>query len=165
MTVKTKVSVELTKDSDLINKILNDDSIHALISDDDTLDYDTDVSGSTDVDGIYFLKVIKDEGECIGIIFIHKLNCIMCEIHINILGQHCGDGNATDAGREALKWIFAETQFTKVISHVPVNKESKKVLKLAMFLGAEIEGTITNSFMKHGKIYDQHILGINKELV
>lgn len=153
--------VEQTKDSELINRILNDDSIHTLISDDGSLEFETDMTSSIEIDGVYFLKVVLDE-EVIGVIFIHKVNHITCEMHMNILGQFCGKGNAVTAGKLGLQWVFERTTFTKVVAHIPVNEESEKVLKVALKSGMSIDGTIKDSYMKYGKVYDQYILGINK---
>jgi len=105
----------------------------------------------------YFITA-KDDS-LIGMWLLHRHNAITYEIHTCVLPSRFRA--ADEAAKAVVAWIFENTPCRKIITHVP--SFNRAALKFALRAGLQLEGCVTESFLKDGKIYDQHLLGITKK--
>jgi RimJ/RimL family protein N-acetyltransferase len=70
-------------------------------------------------------------------------------------------GKSTEIGKEALEWVFKNTEATKIITSVPEN--NPMALRMALKSGFKIYGNKPDSFLKHGKLLSQTLLEIRKD--
>ncbi len=106
---------------------------------------------------IYFLIPISDQEEMMGCFFIHPWNSICFEAHSLILPEFRGNGLIRYA-KEVIKWMKGNTNCRKLITHVPTF--NRRAYALAVRSGFSIEGTNKSSFLRDGKLYDQHLFGL-----
>jgi len=91
-----------------------------------------------------------------GFFLFHPLNYITVEVHTCILPEW--RGRSIKYARRAIAWMFRNTQYRKIVTHVP--EYNRKALAYAQKAGMRIEGVNRKSFMKNGVIYDQYLLGV-----
>jgi RimJ/RimL family protein N-acetyltransferase len=147
------VTIERTSDIDMIKSIVSHNDIYPFISDDYSplaTDYEPIID-----DSIYWL-LIKNSGVLCGLFMIHQSNGITCELHTCVLPE-CRGSKTTLYTKKLFDWIFENTQFKKVITHVP--SFNSAALLLAEKSGMTREGINRLSFLKTGQIYDQFLLG------
>ena len=147
------VTIERTSDIDTIKPIISHNDIYPFISDDYSplaTDYEPIIDNS-----IYWL-LIKNSGVLCGLFMVHQSNGITCEVHTCVLPNHRGS-KTTLYTKKLFDWIFENTQFKKVITHVP--SFNSAALVLAEKSGMTREGINRLSFLKTGHIFDQFLLG------
>lgn len=106
-------------------------------------------------DGCFFLG-----GEW-GHFFYRRVGKIQWEVHTCILPEHRRD--AVDLGRESLRWMFENTECTKVCTWVP--HDLFHVKRYAERVGMTVEGESRASFVRDGRVLDQWFMGITKDEV
>jgi RimJ/RimL family protein N-acetyltransferase len=104
-------------------------------------------------DNITWVKV-----EEYGVFLLEQKNFVMFECHTALLPT--ARGKAVDIGKQALKWAFENTPALRIITAVP--ETNQLALRMALKSGFIQYGINTGSFCKHGKLYSQFLLGINK---
>lgn len=140
---------------DFVNRILTDDSIYPFIAD----DYSPAKEEFTALPFLENESVYVLSPNEYSVFVIHPHNSIMYEIHVNILPEGRGR-HAIEATGKAFEYIFTETKCEKLICIIPVICEN--VYSFALKMGMEPEGILKESFLKNGKLIDQHIMGIGK---
>lgn len=106
-----------------------------------------------------FLYLIASlNGEDVGFFMLHKVNLITVEIHT--IFHPKAFGKVINFTSKVIDWIFSNTDYEKLITHVP--EDNTKAKKLAEKSGMEVEGVIKKSFRRNGKNIDQFILGVSK---
>jgi hypothetical protein len=150
--------IRLTKkDIDIANKILTDEAVFEMICDDGmTEDFKSEfVTSYLEHPGIFVLHPNQ------WTIFIFSpRNLIMYEAHTAILPAGRGR-DAIKAGRDSIEYMFTQTTCQKVISLVPFFNPMAGMF--ARWCKLTREGTIPDSFLKNGELYDQTIYGISKK--
>jgi RimJ/RimL family protein N-acetyltransferase len=96
-----------------------------------------------------------------GLFMFHKTTPHCYDIHSALLPAFWGHGMAHEIGKAACWWLFENTECQKVTTSVPEYNEPAR--RMAMMAGMRIEGCNRASFMKHGILYDQLLLGFTKE--
>lgn len=104
-----------------------------------------------------FLVPMDGEERC-GVFMVVPHSAIMHEVHTCILPQYWG--RSVEAGKALIDWVFANTKCLKLITLVPV--DNVLAYRLARNCGMSVEGTLTASFMKNGKLLDQKVLTVSK---
>ena len=148
-------------DVDFIKKVINHPQIAPFIRDDGTpkdlnINYEKVVTDRN----LFFLIMINDKMEKCGYFFFHPWNSFCFEVHTLILPEYRGE-EASKFCEEGATWIFNETQCRKIVTQVPT--WNNRAYALAKKAGMKTEGMNEASFLWHGKLYDQYLMGIKKE--
>lgn len=85
---------------------------------------------------------------------------ILFEIHTLIKPEGRGILAVKDTKRAAT-WFFQNSSAEKLVTYVPFFNRPAKVF--ARTVGFANEGICTKSFLKHGVLHDQWVLGLEKE--
>ena len=101
-----------------------------------------------------------DGDQFIGLFNVRPLNSVCLQIHPIILKAFRGEKGFT-AGREAIQWIFNNTEYRKVTGQTPFPYRHAKLF--ALRCGMREEGVNRYSFLKNGKLHHQWHLGVTKE--
>lgn len=119
--------------------------------------YDID-KANIDTHGTCWL-MIHDHGHELALFKLTPVNTVSLEIHINVLPEF------RDERREivlcAYRWILEFTGYQKLIAWVPALH--KHIKRFAVEMGMVVEGNSTASYRKDGVIWDQWLLGIDRE--
>lgn len=102
--------------------------------------------------------VAESNGERIGFFMLSAINSICVEVHT--IFHPKAFGSVISYAVELINWVFNNTQFKKIITFVP--SDNPKAKRLAEKAGMEAEGLIKGSYLRAGKLLDQHILGVSK---
>jgi RimJ/RimL family protein N-acetyltransferase len=103
----------------------------------------------------------RDEDETLlGCYGIEPHNSVSIEIHTCLLPIAWGRAEQiTTAFRE---WLWQNTSAKRITTRVP--SFNRLALRLAMACGMVEFGRDVKSFQKHGRLYDEILLGISKEV-
>lgn len=143
--------VEPTRNLMLIGSVLFDDAIVDKIAQDSDDGFDLELTDSE------LWLSIHDGGKLVGVCAFDNVRGICCDIHPYILPEH--RIKSRDAVSAALTYLFSNhAQIHKVNATIPVIYP--KVRNFALKIGFVPEGINRRSFMKHGVIYDQWVVGI-----
>jgi RimJ/RimL family protein N-acetyltransferase len=150
------IRLELSRDFDVINRIMREPSIYPFISDDYTpAPEQCDMTTS----GMQFVLVHAGE-ELAGLYAMQFHSAIMLEIHTCLMPSFHGEF-ARQAARAIIGWVFSQTPCEKMITLVPVT--NRAALRYAHRSGLKQEGCITQSVKRGGVLQDQILLGITKQ--
>ncbi len=149
--------IERTHDIDLVTRIMSDPAVYPQISDDGSPDIEDFIA--VDDDAIYYLLVLDNSENVLGLFLLHPHNTVLYEIHTCLLST-CRGAQADEAAQKVLDWIFNNTPCKKLMTYVP--ETNKPALHYAQRAGLKIEGINTQSFLKDGELYDQTFLGITR---
>ena len=150
-----KVKRYSIEDADLVNAILRDESIYPWISDDGCPPSDQFSSDKFLLASNYYFLAPD-----LNSLFIYNpVNCITWEIHFNVLPS--SRGFSTKLTKATLNYMFTETECQKVVTHIPLFNMAAFNLSIAS--GFRVEGCSCKSFLKHGILYDQYLMGLTKE--
>lgn len=147
--------IERTFDEELIRSIITHPKIYPYASDDSSPAADRFRPSMHE--SIYYLTPI--DSEVMGVFMLVPVNAITYEVHTCIQPEYWGK-KAAEAARLLIDWMFGNTPCRKIITHVPAY--NRLAYRFAKQAGLADEGLIKNSFLKHGQVYDQHLLGIAK---
>jgi RimJ/RimL family protein N-acetyltransferase len=109
-------------------------------------------------EGVWYILAI-DEGTLLGVWMLVPRNAIEYEIHTCLLPGH-GYRRGRRAAQEAAVWIWQNTPARRLITAVPAF--NRIAYKFAIDAGFELVGVDRQSFLKHGTLYDQAILGLSR---
>lgn len=110
-------------------------------------------------DSLIFIAATYND-EMAALFMFHQTNPCCYDIHSALLPRFWGLKLAHMMGRKACRWIMDNTTCEKITTSVPSFNES--AYKMAVDGGMSLEGCNRLSFMKHGQLYDQDLLGITK---
>ena len=147
------MTIARTHDMELVRSIMSHPAIWPHIHDDNTQDCEP-----LDHEGFYWLAV--SDGEPAGVFLVHATNSVCFEVHTCLLPRIWGQA-ATVAASLCKAWVFGNTDCEKIITHVPAYNQT--ALRFALRCGMKREGTNRASYLKDGKLMDQHLLGITKQ--
>ena len=99
-----------------------------------------------------------ENDELVAAFFVHRLNLITWQLHIQFRPQYWGKGVSTAHSKAILEEIWKDTKCKKLYALVP--EYATYVLKLAKRVGFKQEGRTKKSFQKNGVIYDQIHIGV-----
>ena len=106
-----------------------------------------------------YLKA-TDNGEDVGYFLFHAQNSVTYESHVCFLPNK--RNKTVRSGREAIQWMFANTDCRKLIASVPVDNEL--TYRYSKMVGFREEGLRRKSFLRDGVLHDQYMMGIEKEV-
>lgn len=144
------------KDLGKVNKILRDESIYPLISDDFSPN-----PGKFSVESILLCESshVLCPNENAAILFFQK-NGITWEIHYNVLKAGRGE-EIRNITPDILRYAFTKIKNCKKLICV-IGAMHKNVVDFAVSMGMKHEGRLKGSLQKDGKLYDEIILGMRK---
>jgi RimJ/RimL family protein N-acetyltransferase len=149
------VKIENTNDWDLVRKIVTHEKVYDHISDDfSPAAHDWQPFKS---EGIYYLLVTEDHP--LGLFALFQHNGICWTVHTCLLPEAYGE-KAKEAGKEGQRWMWENTPCQRIITEVP--SYNRLALKFAKDCGMTEYGVNPKSYMKHGKLRDVVLLGVNK---
>lgn len=145
-------------DRDLVNSIFNGPTVIEHICDDASSGdrpYDFGpLMGTPESKGSFFLT----NGET-AVCFLMPMNGTTLDLHSAILPEARGK-QAIQIGKDVIQWIWENTRYIKLASWIPV--ANVPAYAFARKCGFVVEGTLTKSFMKDGKLQDQILVGLSK---
>jgi hypothetical protein len=149
------IEIERTFDTELVRSIMNDEELLKRSGDNLMAEvYDPDKQRD-----IYYL-LPKYKGKPLGVLVCHVFISTICyQGHVNYLPKYWGK-NLEIFTREAIKWMFENTDCRKLVSLAP--DSYPEVLKHAVKCGLKKEGYLKNSVLSNGQLDNQTILGIEK---
>lgn len=107
---------------------------------------------------VYWLSPME-EGQRYGVFFLHPHNFVCYEVHTCLLPMIWG--RTRECTKAAIDWVFNNTPCQRIITNVP--DYNILALRLAEDSGMVQFGINKKSYQKKGKLFDQIMLGINKE--
>jgi RimJ/RimL family protein N-acetyltransferase len=147
------MKIARTHDMELVRAILSHPAIWPHISDDSVTE-----PSPVDLDGIFWLLV--DDGAPAGVFLLHAHNSACYEVHTCLLPRLWG-AQAAQATMLCREWMFENTPCQKLVTNVPA--DNLLALRFAKRCGMTQEGVNRKSFLKQGRLLDQHVLGLTKE--
>ena len=145
-----------TGDMELVRRIMTDESVYPHITDDGcpaVLDFEP-------ANGPGMLYVLVVEGvELLGLFLFVKQNSICWEVHTCLLPNAYGP-KARRAAEEMADWLWRKTPCERLVTSVPITNPLAG--KFAVRAGMEQFGKNPRSFLKHGQLVDQLLLGMSK---
>lgn len=102
---------------------------------------------------------VRDEDDVYGLWLFKALNSVTCEIHPHVVVKHRSKHSYAN-GVLALKWLYDNTPFEKVLGWVPTIYPHIK--KYGESLGFQVEGRSRKSWLKNGELHDQWLMGITR---
>lgn len=155
------LTVERTKDAELIRSIIGMPEIRVLV-----------MEGEGEIpvpahDDIYYLAVKEPifgdgavEDRLVGIVAFMPVNSITWNPHIAILPMKQDRGVGTEAMRAAVDWMFSNTSCRKIVASPPTFKGA--MIRVFEKCGLRIEGMSPASFSWNGRVYDRLLMGIER---
>lgn len=156
---KTQLRIERSTDSALIKRVITHPAIYPHVADDFSpppAAYSAE--GLVGHPQVYFLAA-WDGDELLGLGMFHAHNAVMYEAHTCLLPNAWGE-RGTRAARAAMRWIFGNTPCRKIVSLVPDG--NVLAMRFAKRCGLRVEGLLTKSFLRGGKLLNQTVFGIEK---
>mgnify|MGYP002738027760 CR=1 FL=1 len=146
-----------TRDAELIRSIATHPKVYPWIVDDGSVraeDYQPVLDES-----LIYLHVTVGAGD--GIFLFAPANYVTREIHT--LVRPTMWGCTAGAARACMRWIFENTPTVRIITQVPV--DNPLAIRLSRRVGMTPYGTNRRSFLRHGKLLDIYLFGIDKEQI
>lgn len=150
---------ERTTDYKLIKSIVTHPRVYQHVSDDFAMppeDWEP-----TQHELIWYL-LVKEGEEVLGLFTIIPHNAICWDVHTTLLPTAWGP-KGRKAAREALRWMFTNTDCKRLTTEVP--DYNSLALRFAEAAGMKKYGYNPESFQKGGKIQGMTLLGISKDSV
>lgn len=154
----TEVRIERTRDIALIRSIITHPKVYPHVADDSAPPPESfDPSEAVAHPNVYFL--LARGSELLGLFMVHQQNGVMYEVHTCLLPWAYGE-TATKAGKALISWVFENTPCEKLITFVP--QGNSLAYHYARRCGLKLEGIVTKSYKKNGRLLDQRLLGVEK---
>jgi len=115
-----------------------------------------DYSPAIDKDNRWYASYEGDD--LVSMFYIHRLNLITWQLHIQFRPQYWGKGISTEHSKAVLDEIWSDSKCKKLYALVPAF--AKPVLDLAKRVGFKQEGRTKRSYQKDGVIHDQIHIGV-----
>lgn len=145
-----KISIELTNDVTIINKILDNPLIYQMANG-TSEDKPQDISYREELTnlGFKFLK-IEYNHEVIGLFCIRPISKICMEVHTNILPEFHAKGLGKRAQQEGEQWVRDHTSYKSMMTYVPSNC-------FHMLKYMQQNGWIAQGILKEAIIYNKEL--------
>lgn len=151
------ISLERTRDYELVRQIMTHPAIFRHISDDGSPRREE--YRPWEGEAAWYL-LVKDNEEVLGLFMVHPHNSVTWEVHTCLLPSAWGE-RAKEAAHKSLQFIWKEMPCQRLITNVP--RFNRLALRFAQQAGLKVFGVNHKSFLKHGQLHDQIMLGISKE--
>ncbi|MGB0945011.1 MAG: hypothetical protein ACPGUE_21595 [Marinomonas sp.] len=102
---------------------------------------------------------VKDETGIVAICKIRVLQASMIDIHPYALPNQCNKWKTIV--KCLLRWVYSNKKINKVIAFIGINHKTTYIL--ALKIGFNDEGLIKQSYLKDGKLHDQHVVGLTRK--
>lgn len=154
------IRFERTRDTEMVQRIMTDRHVYPFIRD----DFSPAADDYQPVMGEHVWYILVHDGEeLLGLWALHPQNSVCWEIHTCLL-PHAWGARASVAARSCLEWIWRNVpNAERVVTNVPAY--NRLALHFAEKGGMEQYGVNPASFLHHGKLYDQIMLGISRPVV
>jgi len=144
------------KDRLAVNRLLADESVWPMASEDGTTTFDRYHSADQYLmSEICYVLMPREDIVFIGF----PRYRVQYEVHISMLPSARGR-TGIRAGRKAIEYMWQNTSARKLVGFIPAY--NKAAIKFAELTGFKKEGILSKSFKKDGKMHDMVIFGINK---
>jgi RimJ/RimL family protein N-acetyltransferase len=156
------IHFERSLDYELIRRILTHERIWPHISDDGSPPADQYRPMESELIWYVIVRdIYPDAGpeEILGLWMFTPHNAVCWEVHTALLPEAWG-GRAHQAARLMADWIWRNTPCRRLITNVPTT--NRLALHFAVKSGMHIFGVNPASYLKHGTLCDQVMLGISK---
>jgi RimJ/RimL family protein N-acetyltransferase len=107
----------------------------------------------------FYIAVVDDDGGCLGIFILVPTNSATVAIHTCLLPHAWGE-KAHEASLGIQQWVWENTEFVRLITDVPAY--NRLALRFAKRAGLVEFGVNPKSCRKHGKLWDQVMLGVSR---
>ncbi len=104
---------------------------------------------------------VKDNGMIVGVCKIRVMQASSLEFHPYISAKKCLQWQSIV--KCMFRWFYENKKINKIISFIGVNH--KTTYRAALRIGFKEEGLIEKSYLKNGKLLDQHIVGLTRERI
>lgn len=149
------------EDLEIVKRVYTHESIFDRINDDGITDPEkVDFSQALSNTNVFFLIAEDEHCDIVGVFLFHPWNTVCYEMHSAVLPEYRGEGSI-EAARMAGMWMFGNTMCQKIVTQIAVTNYAARTL--ARVGGMVKIGNNDRSFLKNGKLIDQHIYGICKE--
>lgn len=145
------ITIEPTRNYELIKQILTTPILFEEIKDDGGCNPEDFIPNPS-----YLYLLAKKEDEILGIIFLHDINSVCAQGHVNILPQFWGK-RYDEAVIKSLEWLKNNTHVKKVIASIP--EDCLQVREAAKRWGFIQEGFSPKSVKRRGRLQGQYLLG------
>lgn len=152
--VASRILVEPTQDLQLVQRIITDPRIYSHVSDDCSPkpeDYQPPAGA------VYLL--VQDGDELLGCFIFHPHTVTVWEVHTCLLPNAWGD-RAKESAALAAQWVWQTLPCTRLITNVP--DCNRLAYRFALEAGMEPFGTNPDAYLKNGKLYAMHMLGLTR---
>lgn len=143
-------------DYELIRSIVTHPKIYPFISDD--FSPPREEFKPVEHASIWYV-LVRDGEELLGAFAFMPANSVCLEVH-TFLTPNAWGSRAEEAGHGVILWMWQNSPCRRIITNVP--KWNTLALRFALRAGLEQFGINELSYMKHGTLHDQILLGISK---
>ena len=154
------LTFERSQDYNLIRSILQHPQIYPYISDDGSPSAED--FQPVESDAMWYVLVreqLRDRKQrLLGLWLFVPQNTVCWEVHTALLPDAWGP-LGHEAAREMAKWIWEHTPCKRIITNVP--EPNRLALHFAKEAGMEEYGVNSKSYLKKGRLFDQHCLGMS----
>lgn len=148
------IRFERTSDMELVQSVMRHPKIYPHLTDDGCPP--AEEFQPMDHPAIWYVLVF-DADELLGLWMFVPENAVCWCVHTCLLPVAWG--RAREAAVQMAVWIWTNTPCRRLVTMVPVR--NRLALKLAEAAGMQRYGLNKNSFLKHGKLQDQILLGLS----
>ena len=153
------MNFERTHDMELVKDIVTRDSIYWRVTDD--FAPTPEKWNPLDDESMWYVTA-KEEAALLGMFIFTPENSISWAIHLCLLPLAYGSKTRL-ALREVTEWIFKNSRCLRIVGSVP--SYNRAAVKFAKDSGWKAYGVNEKSYLKHGRLWDQHLFGISKDTV
>lgn len=148
--------VATAENRDLIRAVMTHPDVYPAISD----DFCPDAALFQPVDHPSFLYVFAFCGaQLLGLWLFVPQNGVCWEVHTCLLPGH-GYRRGREAAKLLAQWVWAHTNCRRIVTNVPsFNRQARLFAQAA---GMKPYGVNPNSYLKHGQLHDQIMLGLSR---
>ena len=144
-----------TTDYELVKRIVTDPSIYPFVADD--LSPKPAEWQPVCHELIWYVLAVH-EGESVGMLMLMPRNSIHFDCHVCMLQS--GMGKALDTPNEFVSWVWENTPCRRMTASIPAF--NRAAIRFALRGGMAEFGKNPDSFLKHGKLHPQILLGVTK---
>jgi len=150
------MTFERTLDYALIRKIITDPALYDHVSDDGSPSRED--FQPLQSEAIWYV-LAWDKHELLGCFSFFPQNSVCYEVHTCLLPNSWGS-RAHTAALQVREWMFAKSPAVRIVTNVP--EDNRLALRFAKTAGMQQYGVNPKSYLKHGHLMDQFLLGVSK---
>lgn len=151
------ITFERAGDLELVRSVMTHPQIYPHISDDGSPP--AEEFEPIDHPAVWYVLAF-DGDELLGLFMFIPQGAACWEVHTCLLPASWG-ARAAAAAAGAAAWLFKQTECRRIVTAVPIC--NRLALRFARQAGMTQYGVNPNSFLKHGELHDQVLLGLSKD--